>query len=146
MIYEYTEFRSEQQLFDFIKKFFIEDLESSENPTSRYDCYSPKFKSHIELKCRRKHYQHLIIEKSKYDAMMKRCEKDNTIPIYINSTPEGVWGFYLTGLNLEWEERSLPKQTDFSKKHHVKKIVSYLDVDKGKDLLSLLSLLPPTLG
>jgi len=135
MMYEYTPFAKEHQLFEFIKKYFIEDLVSSKNPTSRYDCYSSKFKSHIELKCRRKHYDKLIIEKGKYDAMMERCEKDNTIPIYINSTPKGIWAFYLTGLNLKWEERSLPKQTDFSKRHHVNKIVSYLDVDKGKDLL-----------
>lgn len=145
MIYEYTQFRSEQQLFDFIKEFFIEDLEPSNNPTSRYDCYSSKFKSHIELKCRRKHYKNLIIEKGKFDAMMERCEKENTIPIYINSTPKGVWAFYLTGLNLKWEERKLPKQTDFAQKQSINKIISYLDISRGKDLLSLLSLLPPTL-
>ena len=66
MMYEYTPFAKEHQLFEFIKKYFIEDLVSSKNPTSRYDCYSSKFKSHIELKCRRKHYDKLIIEKGKY--------------------------------------------------------------------------------
>lgn len=135
MMYDYTQFASEQELFDFIKEHFIKDLEPSNDPTSRYDCYSSDFKSHIELKCRRKHYDLLIIEKGKYDAMMERTEKENTIPIYINSTPKGVWAFYLTGIDFEWEERSLPKHTDFAKKHHIKKIVSYLDISKGKDLL-----------
>jgi len=145
MTYEYTQFIKEQELFDFIKKYFIKDLLPSDNPTSRYDCYSPLFRSHIELKCRRKHYTKLIIEKSKYDAMMERCDKEGTIPIYINSTPRGVWAFYLTGIKFKWEERSLPSQTDFAKTHHIKKIVSYLDTTKGKDLLFILPLLPTTL-
>jgi hypothetical protein len=141
MIYEYSQFANEQQLFSFIKDNFIEDLISSDNPTSRYDCYSSYFKSHIELKCRRKHYNELIIEKGKYDAMIKRCNDEGTIPIYINSTPKGVWAFYLYELEdkIEWEYRDLPKQTDFSKRETVSKEVGYLNIKDGKDLVLFLN-------
>jgi len=74
MTYEYEEIANEQQLFNFINKHFIKDLKPSELPTSRFDCYSEKYKLDIELKCRRKHYDELIIERGKYDALMHRCE------------------------------------------------------------------------
>jgi len=135
----------EKDLFSLLKKNFIPDLQRTKKTNASYDCYSTKFNLDIELKCRRTHYDDLIIEKSKYKSLMNRSLDLKTIPVYINSTPKGIWAFYIAEIRIKWEERSLPKQTDFSKKHHVKKIVSYLDVDKGKDLLSLLSLLPPTL-
>ena len=37
----------------------------------------------------------LIIERKKYDSLMERSTTYGTIPVYINSTPKGVWGFYL---------------------------------------------------
>jgi len=144
MTYDYSQFANEQQLFDFIKDNFRSDLISSDNPTSRYDCYSEKFKSHIELKCRRKHYDELIIEKGKYDAILKRCNDEGTIPIYINSTPKGVWAFYLIGIKIKWEHRDLPKQTDFSRRETVSKEIGYLNIKKGKDLLSLLNKSSPS--
>lgn len=140
MTYEYTQFATEGQLFQFIKDNFIPDLIPSDNPTSRYDCYSSTFRSHIELKCRRKHYDELIIEKGKYDAMMNRCKTEGTIPIYVNSTPKGVWAFYLDGLakKIEWEHRDLPRQTDFSRRETISKEIGYLNIEDGKDLLFLL--------
>ena len=100
MIYEYKQIASEQQLFEFVKDNFINDLQPSETSTSRYDCFSEKYQMDIELKCRRKHYEGLIIEKGKYDALMKRCQTHGTTPVYINSTPNGVWGFYLEHFDL----------------------------------------------
>lgn len=142
MIYEYEQFANEKQLFDFIKKYFIKDLKPTTLSNSRYDCYSPKYEMDVELKCRRKHYDKLIIEKSKYDALMLRGTTYGTIPVYINSTPKGVWGFYLDKQVLEWEHRDLPKQTDFNDRQTVSKEVGYLDTSKGINLLSLLPIFP----
>ena len=139
MIYEYKQIASEQQLYEFVKDNFINDLQPSETSTSRYDCFSERYQMDIELKRRRKHYEGLIIEKGKYDALMKRCEIHGTTPVYINSTPEGVWGFYLEHFDLVWEYRDLPKQTDFSDRQTISKEISYLEVSKGVDLLLLLS-------
>lgn len=139
MIYEYSQFASEQQLFDFIKKYFIKDLLPTRKSAARYDCYSQNYKMDVELKCRRKHYDELIIEKGKYDALMDRCELFGTTPVYINSTPEGVWGFYLERHNMIWEFKDLPKQTDFSDRKTISKEIGYLKVSEGVDLVLLLS-------
>ncbi len=145
MTYDYKQFANEQQLFDFIKDNFINDLNPSEYSTSRYDCFSERYQMDIELKCRRKHYEGLIIEKGKYDALMHRCKTYGTIPVYIKSTPEGVWGFYLQQFDLVWEHRDLPKQTDFSRREKISKEISYLPVLEGIDLLSLLDKPSPSL-
>ena len=70
---------------------------------------------------------------------MSRTGMFGTVPVYINSTPQGVWAFYLKEVDLKWETRSLPKQTDFGERYHIKKEIGYLDVEtEGIDLLSLL--------
>ena len=86
-------FIKEQQLFDALKDSFMPDLEKSDNPMARYDCYSLAHNIDIELKCRRKHYDDLLIEKKKYDALLLRGSNFGTDPVYINSTPSGVWVF-----------------------------------------------------
>jgi len=138
MKYNYSQFASEKQLYEFVKEFYIDDLTNSESSTSRYDCTSEKYNIDIELKCRRKHYDELLIEKAKYDSLIKRSKELGTTAVYINSTPEGVWGFYLNECDIEWSTRDLPKQTDFSRRHKVPKVVGYLNVNDGIDLLSLL--------
>ena len=131
--------KKEQDLYDFLKKNFIPDLIQTTRTASRYDCYSTKFGLDIELKCRRTHYDQLLIEKGKYEALMSRTGMFGTVPVYINSTPQGVWAFYLKEVDLKWETRSLPKQTDFGERYHIKKEIGYLDVEtEGIDLLSLL--------
>jgi hypothetical protein len=48
----------------------------------------------------------LVIEKIKYDALVARASMFGTVPVYINSTPVGVWSFRLTELpEPTWEER-----------------------------------------
>jgi len=129
---------TEEKLFEWIKSNFIEDLSLTKKPYSRYDCYSEKFNLDIELKCRRKHYDNLIIEKKKYDALIHRCNTYNTIPIYINSTPKGVWAFYIADIRMMWEQKMLPAQTDFSDKSFIDKTISYLRLESGVDLMELL--------
>tara|TARA_R110000824_G_scaffold157037_2_gene330449 strand:- start:589 stop:1011 length:423 start_codon:yes stop_codon:yes gene_type:complete len=133
---------SEKQLFSFIQERFILDLQPTVSKTSRYDCFSESFKMDIELKCRRKHYDDLLIEKKKYDSLMERSAKHNTIPVYINSTPNGIWAFYLKDYDIKWETKYLPKNTDFHNRTKILKEVGYLNVNEGTDLLPLLS---PTL-
>ena len=79
--------------------------------------------------------------------MMNRCKTEGTIPIYVNSTPKGVWAFYLDGLakKIEWEYRDLPRQTDFSRRETISKEIGYLNIEDGKDLLFLLDESSPSL-
>ena len=128
-------FIKEQQLFEALKNSFIPDLEKSENPMARYDCYSLSHNIDIELKCRRKHYDDLLIEKKKYDALLLRASNFGTDPVYINSTPSGVWVFRLTVVpEPEWETRGMPKTSEFRQRQFIDKIVGYYNVVKGTEI------------
>ncbi len=127
----------EKDLFSLLKKNFIPDLQRTKKTNASYDCYSTKFNLDIELKCRRTHYDDLIIEKSKYKSLMNRSLDLQTIPVYINSTPKGIWAFYIAEIRMTWIKKNLPKQTDFSKKYHIEKDISYINIKEGIDLVAL---------
>ena len=99
----------ERELFNLIKERIADDLKVSEHNMSKYDCYSLAHNSDIELKCRNLHYDDLLIEKAKYDALIERAAMFGTLPVYINSTPNGVWSFRLSELpEPKWEVRWMP--------------------------------------
>ena len=126
----------EQELFDFLKSNHIPDLEPSEHPNSRHDCYSQMYEIDIELKCRTSHYDDLLIEKKKYDALIQRSVLFSTRPYYINSTPSGVWSFNLLELPTPiWEERRMPKTTFFGDSQNIMKSVGYINISQGMRLL-----------
>jgi len=125
---------NEEQLFDWLKEFVYFDLVKAKNQMSRWDCYSPKFKHRIELKCRRKHYPTLLIEKSKYDAMIFESGKHLDIPMYINSTPEGIYSFDLHQIEPEWIFKSLRATTQFANNKNIVKKVAFLDLEEALKL------------
>jgi hypothetical protein len=120
----------EIDLFNIVKLTHVPDLQKSEKQYSRYDCYSEKYKMDIELKCRNKHYDELLIEKDKYDALIKRSEEFGTTPIYINSTPEGIFVFNLAKLHEpQWEDKGgMPTTSHFSDRRKIVKTVGFLPV------------------
>ena len=122
----------EADLFAWLKENYYPDLQEAKRKMSRWDCYDVPSKNRIELKCRRTHYETLLIERKKYDAMIKKCADHNDIPVYINSTPEGVWAFNLSKLDLQWEVNfKNPKTTDFSNNGKVRKEVAYISTKLG---------------
>jgi hypothetical protein len=131
----------ERELFKLIKQHLAQDLEESEHKMSKYDCYSLSYNADIELKCRNSHYDDLVIEKIKYDALIARAAMFNTRPIYINATPLGVLSFRLDELDEPaWEERRMPKTTYFSNNNMIVKVVGYYNVSLGKNITDLLGL------
>ena len=122
---------NEKNLFEWLSKNHYKTLVNSKNPISRWDCYDIETQNRIELKCRRKHYSTLILEKSKYDAMLLESNKNLDIPIYINSTPEGVYLFNLNEIDIKWFTKSLPATTEFKKRIWVKKEITELQVIKA---------------
>lgn len=126
----------EVDLFNWLKDNIYSDLVKSNNPLSRWDCYSPATGHRIELKCRKKHYDDLLLEKKKYDAMLKEVEKHLDTPIYINSTPEGVFCFNLLKLECNWEVNYLnPATTQFGNRSRIPKEVTYINTNKSDKLL-----------
>lgn len=132
---QYSVPTSEAQLFAFVQEKFLKDLAMSEEKYSRYDCYSLLYRMDIELKCRRSHYDDLLIERSKHDALLERSLKFGTTPIYINSTPLGVWAFYIGRIYIKWESKDLPRNTDFGDQGKISKEIGYLNIGSGIKLL-----------
>ena len=129
--------RNERELFNYLKETHISDLETCRDEFSFYDCYSVDTKSDIELKCRKTHYDELLIEKSKYDNLLSRAIEFRTTPLYINSTPFGVYVFNLTELPVPmWEERRMPKTTEFANREKIIKVVGYLNIRDSQVLES----------
>lgn len=105
------------------------------HPTSSWDCFSERKRHRIELKCRDKHYSNLLIEKKKYDKMIAECKKNNEVPVYINSTPEGVYAFDMRKHNGIWEIKSMPQTTQFANRARVPKEIGYFYINEGHTLL-----------
>jgi len=129
---------NEADLFDFLKSNVYPDLVKSKNQMSRWDCYSPTTGHRIELKCRKRHYPTLLLEKKKYDAMIEECEKHLDIPIYINSTPEGVFSFNLHKIYPTFEiNNKNPATTQFYNNNRIEKEVAYLEINEALKLNKL---------
>ena len=121
----------EKDLFEWLNKNHYNTLVNSKNPISRWDCYDIETRNRIELKCRRKHYDTLLLEKAKYDALVKESDKHLDVPIYINSTPNGIYLFNLLDVELNWFIKSLPATTEFQKRMWIKKEVTELDIKQA---------------
>jgi len=120
----------EDELFDYLRSTKYPDLVKARKQMSRWDCYSPDSSHRIELKCRTKHYETLLIEKKKFDSMLEICRRHFDIPIYICSTPMGVFSFNLLGVSPEWEVNSRnPSTSWFDNRSRVEKEVAYLNIN-----------------
>jgi len=117
----------EAELFEFLKRSTYPDLVKARNQMSRWDCYSPSTRHRVELKCRKTHYETLLIERKKYQALVDTCEAHFDIPIYICSTPSGIFAYNLLCVSPEWEvNRRNPATTQFANGARVEKEVAYL--------------------
>jgi hypothetical protein len=125
----------ENELFDLLKNGFISDLQKSEDQFSRWDCVSHKLQYRIELKCRKTHYDSLMLERDKYFALILSYIETGYKPFYINSTPKGVYVFDLSELNPEWTtDTRMPKTTDFDNNNRVEKTYTLLEIKNAKKI------------
>lgn len=116
---------NEEQLFNYLKKHYIYDLSKCEDQFSSYDCFSTTYRCVIELKCRNKHYDDLMLEKTKYDSLKKL----NCNALYINSTPKGIYIFNINDIKPKWiTDTSMPKQTEFSNNDKIEKTYTLISV------------------
>jgi|OM-RGC.v1.023923598 hypothetical protein len=107
----------EHDLFTIIQRYLAPDLVKTYEDYDRIDAITDQWHTHIEIKCRRRHYPDLLLEKKKYDAMLARAEACGGYdPVYICSTPAGAfWSYRLLHLPaFDWDRRLMPKSTDFA--------------------------------
>ena len=124
---------TEQGLFDYIKATYLEDLEKSEHTYEYIDATSIGYRLTIELKCRHTHYDELILEKDKYEALMDRANDLGFTPFYINSTPNGIYAFNLRKITVTFTTRRLPSNT-VDNGPAIDKKVALLHIDKAVKL------------
>jgi len=122
---------SEQELFNYIKGWYLSDLEKSGDQYDNHDCTSSIYKLHIELKCRSKHYDELILERDKYYALTRKAKRLGMTPFYVNSTPEGIYAFNLNKTKVTWTVKKLPAKTEFDSEGQVDKTVALLPISEA---------------
>jgi len=126
---------NEKDLFFALKQHYLPDLMQSKNQFATYDCFSKEFNTFIELKCRNSHYENLMIEQSKYDRLKYEALERGMTPMYICSTPQGVWAFNLNITKIDWElKKDLPTTTEFDDKRKITKSVGFLPIQQGNKL------------
>ena len=118
----------EDELFEYLVNCCYPDLVKAKKQMSRWDCYSVEYRHRIELKCRGKHYPTLLIEKKKFDSMIQKCKDNLDIPLYICSTPKGVFKFNLYLVDPKWEIQYHNKTTEFSNTNKIAKEIAMLPV------------------
>lgn len=125
---------TEAELFNYIKVRYLEDLVKSEHPYDYHDCTSTLYKLHIELKCRHKHYEELLIEKDKYEVLIGEAERLGFTPFYVNATPKGIYAFNLRKITVKWTTKKLPLESKFKDQGLVDKTVALLPVNQAVQL------------
>ena len=124
---------SERELFEYLKKNYLYDLEMSKDKYSKHDCFSKSTKIRIELKCRKTHYDKLMLEKNKYDYLIEKYKLHKEIPLYINYTPKEIYRFNLIDLSPVWiVDKRMPKSTDFENKYKVEKEYCLISIHNSK--------------
>lgn len=125
---------NESELFYKFKDNYLPQLKIAVDTFSPFDAICHEAKVVVEFKCRRSHYSDMLIEWPKYETLLNRAADRGYKPIYICSTPLGVWAWDLTYLDLKWLDKKLPKQTDFNNKNIVVKQVAYISLEDGSYL------------
>jgi hypothetical protein len=81
------------------------------------------------------HYDKLMLERDKYFALILSYVETGYKPLYINSTPKGVYVFDLSELNPEWTtDTRMPKTTDFENNNRVEKTYTMLEIKNAKKI------------
>jgi hypothetical protein len=126
---------NEELLFAFLREGLYPDLVKSEGIYDSYDCISRQAGHYIELKCRARHYDTLLIEEMKYRKLITQAAERDLVPYYINSTPLGIYSFDLMDLTEPvWYVHYLPATTEFEKIGKVDKLVGYLPIEEAVQL------------
>lgn len=128
---------NESELMHKIQLHLITDITptNTTNKYEYYDCYSATYDCKIELKCRYTEYNDYMIEKSKYDKLIKskRCR-------YINSVKdEKVYSWNLKKIPTpDWKMMWLPSTTEFDNNELKLKEVGFLPLEQAKDISFIL--------
>jgi len=126
---------SEADLFYYLKANYWPDLDYSPDHFDRIDAVTNAGEAVIELKCRRAHYPHMMIEKDKYDALIDMADRLDYKAAYLNSTPLGIYLWDITKRDIEWSTANLPAKSFGQTLTFTNKVVGYLPISKARALV-----------
>jgi hypothetical protein len=113
----------------------VDETYSTWDVTFTYDTKISEVAYYAELKCRKAHYDSLLIEEDKYKRLISAAVANGRRAAYICSTPEGIWGFDLEKVGQPfWKDELMPATTEFENTEKVIKSVGYLPVAHGRRL------------
>jgi hypothetical protein len=118
---------NETQLFELFKKEYPDIIDLNIlNEFSEIDWYIPELNINIEAKCRNKHWPSMYIEENKYKKLIQyeKCW-------YVNSTPEGIFGWDVHKLkNIIFRQKLVTSTQQFGKQEKVFKSISDLPISR----------------
>jgi len=126
---------TEADLFYYLKANYWPDLDYSPDHFDRIDAVTNAGEAVIELKCRRAHYPHMMIEKDKYDALIDMADRLGYKAAYLNSTPLGIYLWDITYLAIEWDTVILPAKSFGQTLTFTNKVVGYLPISQAIPLV-----------
>ena len=107
----------------------MDELIETEDIFSSYDCENKDYI--IEIKSRDKHYNPWMIEKKKYNSNLQKANELNKEFIYLTEYRTKIITWNITNLvrvnyDFKWEERKMPRTTEFVDTKQILKEVGYL--------------------
>ena len=123
-----------------INNYFVNRAILCENEYHRYDAYNNVYI--IELKYRYAKYDNWIIEFDKYAYNKCYSEINNKTFLYAVGYKNKIWIYNISelnqaGYNYNWEERDMPKQTEFDNNYDICKYVGYLEFSAVKQIITM---------
>jgi hypothetical protein len=115
---------NEEELFNYLKDNFYPDMIRDATIYA-----SNELQVIAGLKCKTTHYDELMIDKSVYDTLKKEASWTGYTPVYICSTPDGIYEFNLEILSLVWREKMWE-----SSGRGLYKLVALLPIKNAKNL------------
>ena len=122
--YKFWRDMDENKLFNLMKNYHTDIINfNDKDEFSPIDWYIPSLDAHIEVKCRNESFNQYLIEKEKWDALIK-VDKG----WYMNSTPTEklIYWDVKTIDEPVWFYKKCKKTTQFGPVEYVNKLVGYL--------------------
>lgn len=104
------------ELFALVKANLYEDSTTCPNTDSHY--ISVEYGLCFQVRCRVEHYDTVMLDKAGYELLIQNANAKGLVPLYICSTPVGIWEFNLALVKPKFD-----------------KTLAYLEIDKGKPIL-----------
>lgn len=131
---------NEIKILKSLNRYFFDKATLCENEYHRFDADNNYYI--IELKQRNAKYNDWIIEFDKYAYNKVYAEINNKIFLYVVGYENYIWIYNITeldnsGYDYRWQNKVMPKQTEFNKNYDIVKYVGHLELSVVKNKIQM---------